>query len=70
MICEKFLISRIRLENFVEMSDISEIFDCQLLKDAVVEFAGKNLKSLEQNGYYALISKNMLWNIILKLGVK
>ena len=69
-ICEEYLVPRIKLENFVEMSRAAEMFDAQVLKDAVVEFATKNIKSLEQRGDYNEISKSMLWNIILKFGLK
>jgi len=69
-ICEEYLVPRIKLENFVEMSRAAEMFDAQVLKDAVVEFATKNIKSLEQRSDYIEISKSMLWNIILKFGLK
>ena len=63
-LCEDFLSRRITLVNYVNLSNLSEQFEANVLKNAVIKFVRQNLKKIKTSGEIADLSKAMLWDIL------
>jgi len=68
--CEKHLITIIETENYVALGNLAELIGAIALRDSVVAFIVKNIKTLRQRRDFNDISDALLRDSLVKFIVK
>jgi len=64
--CEKHLIANIGLENYVVIGQTAELIGAVALRDAVVAFIAKNMKTVKSRKDFSEISDALLRDSLVK----
>jgi len=68
--CETYLSANLRPENYVTVGQVSELVEASSIRQAVVEYIGKNMKKLKGRKDFEQISDYLLRDSIVKFIVK
>jgi len=69
-ICESYLMENLKPENYVWVGQMAELLDIGSLREAVVGYIAKNIKTLRQEKEFEEISDGLLRDSIVKFIVK
>ncbi len=66
-LCEKYLKTRIRFDNYVAIVNLADLLDIDSLREIAMKFMMKNLRVIKERPDFAQVSSGILSDIINKI---